>query len=188
MNIQPHKYPTFLVLTTEHSQLAPVSHNMNTPNTEDFFRYTSGRWLWNETARLEERYKRFNIAELKRVAVEAAGAQSCSQMIKLAEGGFNKIFKLVMDDNSTVIARIPNPNVGRADRVTASEVATMEFVRALVLSYEKTALTINRQGKSSIFRSRKYYPRVETIPTPSSPPTFSWSMLKAHSLVTCGKT
>jgi hypothetical protein len=86
---------------------APVSHSMDTPDTEDFFRYTSGRSLWNEAARLEERHKRFNIAELKRAAAEAIGAQSCSRMTKLTEGGFNKAFKLVMDNSSVVIARNP---------------------------------------------------------------------------------
>jgi hypothetical protein len=114
---------------TKRSRHAPVSHSIETPDAEDVFRYTSGRWLWNEAARLEERHKRFNIAELKRAAAEAIGAQSYSRMTKLAEGGFNKVFKLVMDNNSVVIARIPNPNIGRADRVIASEVATMEFVR-----------------------------------------------------------
>jgi hypothetical protein len=39
-------------------------------NSEDFFRYTSGRWLWDEAARLEERYKQFNIAELTQAAVD----------------------------------------------------------------------------------------------------------------------
>ncbi|GFF87564.1 conserved hypothetical protein [Aspergillus lentulus] len=48
-------------------------------------------------------------------------------MTKIAEGGFNKIFRIVMDNNSTVIARIPYPNVGRSCKTTESEVATMEF-------------------------------------------------------------
>ena len=93
------------------------------------YKLTRGRWLWNEATRLDERCKRFNIAEHERAAAEAIGAQSCSQMTKLAESGFKKVFKLVMDNNSVVIARIPNPNIGRADRVIASEVATMGFVR-----------------------------------------------------------
>ena len=94
------------------------------------YKLTRGRWLWNDATRLDERCKRFNIAEHERAAAEAIGAQSCSQMTKLAEGGFKKVSKLVMDNNSVVIARIPNPNVGRVDRVITSEVATMEFVRS----------------------------------------------------------
>ena len=130
----------------------PAARTTESFDAEDFFRYTSGRWLWNETARLDERYKRFNIAELKRAAAKVAGAQACSQMTKLAKGGFNKVFKLVMDNNRVVIARIPNPNVGRVDRVIASKVATMEFVRARGLLLSATTLTRSRQEKSSAFQ------------------------------------
>lgn len=53
-------------------------------------------------------------------------------MTKLAEGGFNKVFRLVMDNGSVAIARIPNPNAGPAFKTTASEVATMDFVRTIL--------------------------------------------------------
>nr|POE94352.1 hypothetical protein CFP56_16592 [Quercus suber] len=95
---------------------------------EDFYSYTSGRWLWAEEERLQERYKRFNVPGLKLLAAKASGAQSCVSIVKLAEGGFNKVFRLVMDNGSVVIARIPNPNVGLTLKVVASEVATMDFV------------------------------------------------------------
>ena len=36
-----------------------------------------------------------------------------------------------MDDEKTIIARIPNPNSGPSFYTTASEVATTEFVRPL---------------------------------------------------------
>lgn len=54
-------------------------------------------------------------------------------MQKLAEGGYNKVFRLVMDDGMAVIARIPNPNAGPRFYTTASEVATMEFVSGAIL-------------------------------------------------------
>lgn len=95
---------------------------------EDFYRCTSGRWLWAEEARLRERYKKFNVPGLEQIAAEASGAQTCVSITKLAEGGFNKVFQLSMDNGSVVIARIPNPNVGPASKVIASEVATMDFV------------------------------------------------------------
>lgn len=69
--------------------------------------------------------------ELQRTAAESVGAQSCASITKLAEGGYNKVFRLVMDNGSVVIARIPNPNAGPAYKMTASEVATMDFVRFL---------------------------------------------------------
>lgn len=96
--------------------------------TEDYHRYTSGRWLWDEDSQLSERYKRFNVSELKKISAQTVGAQTCVSMIKLAEGGFNKVFRLAMDDGTIVLARIPNPNAGPPFKTTASEVATMDFV------------------------------------------------------------
>lgn len=49
-------------------------------------------------------------------------------MQKIAEGGYNKVFRLLMDDGKAVIARISNPNAGPRFYTTASKVATMEFV------------------------------------------------------------
>ncbi|KAJ5353503.1 hypothetical protein N7541_006067 [Penicillium brevicompactum] len=99
------------------------------PDYEHFFRYTSGRWLWNEEQQLKDRYKVFNVAELQSLAVNAVGADSCISMTKLAEGGYNKVFRLTMNDGKKVLARIPNPNAGPEFYSTASEVATMEFAR-----------------------------------------------------------
>ncbi|EGC47962.1 phosphotransferase enzyme family protein [Histoplasma capsulatum var. duboisii H88] len=100
---------------------------------EDFFRYTGGRWLWNESMQLRNRYKRFDVAELQRIAARSVGSRTCSCMIKLAEGGSNKVFRLTMDDGTTAIARIPHPNMGPPFKTTASEVATMDFVRLLMV-------------------------------------------------------
>lgn len=70
----------------------------------------------------------FNVVELQNLAVRATGSNSCVSITKLSEGGFNKVFRLLMDDEKTVLARIPNPNAGPAFYTTASEVATMELV------------------------------------------------------------
>ena len=94
----------------------------------EFYRYSSGRWLWNEEQQHQDRYRRFNIAALQRVAAESVGAESCIQIEKLAEGSYNKVFKLTMNDGRIVTARIPNPNAGPAGLATASEAATLEFV------------------------------------------------------------
>lgn len=98
-------------------------------NGHDFFRYTSGWWLWNEEEQLRERYRRFNVAKLQSAAASTVGARSCAEMSKIGEGNFNKVFKLTMDDNFVVIARISHPNAGPPTITTASEVATMDFVR-----------------------------------------------------------
>jgi hypothetical protein len=49
----------------------------------------------------------------------------------VGEPFYNKVFRLVMDNDSVAIARIPNPNAGPTHKTTASEVATMDFVRSL---------------------------------------------------------
>lgn len=98
---------------------------------EDLFRYTSGRWLWNESQHLKARYKKFDVGELKRVAAASTGAHSCISITKIAEGGFNRVFRLVMSDGSAVIARIPmmaDSAPQQRTRAVASEVATRDFV------------------------------------------------------------
>ncbi|KAJ5581571.1 hypothetical protein N7535_000191 [Penicillium sp. DV-2018c] len=111
--------------------ITSLSEQMTTPNPEHehFFRYTSGRWLWDEEQQLRDRYKAFNVAELQRFAAKAVQSDSCISITKLGEGGYNKVFRLIMNDGKTVLARIPNPNAGPAFYSTASEVATMELAR-----------------------------------------------------------
>jgi hypothetical protein len=91
-------------------------------------RYTSGRWLWDEDGRLRERCRFFNVPELQKIAVSVTGSTRCRSMNKIGEGNFNKVLKLVMDDDSVVMGRIPHPNAGPVFYATASEVATIDFV------------------------------------------------------------
>lgn len=97
----------------------------------DLFRYTSGRWLWDEEKQLSERYRKFDAQNLQRIAAECVRAEKCIKMKKIGEGSYNKVFRLVFDTGAVVIAKIPNPNAGPARYTTASEVATMEFVRII---------------------------------------------------------
>ncbi|RMD44188.1 hypothetical protein DV735_g1027, partial [Chaetothyriales sp. CBS 134920] len=91
--------------------------------------YTSGRWLWNEKKQLDCRRVLFSVTELAKAATKATGSNSCIDITKLPEGNFNKVFLMVMDDGKEIIAKLPNPNAGRPHLTTASEVATMDFVR-----------------------------------------------------------
>lgn len=61
------------------------------------------------------------------------GASKCVEITKLAEGSFNKTFKLTMDNGLNAIARIPHPIAGPRFYMTASEVATMDFVRMILV-------------------------------------------------------
>lgn len=77
---------------------------------------------------MQERYRKFDVSALKALAADSVGAQRCVSMRKMAEGGSNRIFRLTMDNQKTVIARIPYPNHGSLLHEVASEVATMDFV------------------------------------------------------------
>ncbi|KAI9675676.1 MAG: Phosphotransferase enzyme [Caeruleum heppii] len=104
----------------------------STSDHANFFRYTSGRWIWDEDQQLRHRFRPFNVEELQRVAAKSVGARFCVTMTKLAEGSFNKVFRLVMDDGKVVIVRISNPNAGPEYLTTASEVATMDMLRTVL--------------------------------------------------------
>ena len=94
---------------------------------EDFFRYTSGRWLYNESEQMAQRYVKFNVAALHGAIASATGSQVVSMEKK--EGLFNKSFMVKLANGKQVAARIKNPIAGPAHLMTSSEVATMDFVR-----------------------------------------------------------
>lgn len=77
---------------------------------------------------MSQRYVRFDINELARLAAEAVGSQSCVDISKHHDGMYNKVFFLTMENGTQAVAKVPNPNAGRPHFTTASEVATMDFV------------------------------------------------------------
>jgi hypothetical protein len=97
---------------------------------EEWFRYTRGRFLSNETHEMAIRYVEFNMDELVKRAAESIGFTSaqCVRIEKFPDGMFNKTFLFTMQDGTQVVGKVPNPNAGRAHYTTASEVATMDFV------------------------------------------------------------
>jgi hypothetical protein len=99
---------------------------------DDIFSYRAQRWLWNESEQLQKRYLKFNLEALIRAAENAAGAGAkCAEVTKLPEGNFNKTLLVEICDGRQLIARLPNPNAGRPNYTTASEVATMDYVLPL---------------------------------------------------------
>ncbi|EEP81758.1 hypothetical protein UREG_06623 [Uncinocarpus reesii 1704] len=95
---------------------------------QQYYNYTSGRWLWDEANQFRKRYQPFDIQKLKGKAAECVNAASCTRMIKLTEGAYNKAFLLTIDNGVQVVARIPNPFI-HPRVATASEVATLDFLR-----------------------------------------------------------
>ena len=116
---------------TESITIADSKHDLEALN-----RFTSGRWLWNERQQLACRYVKFDLSKLLQLAASAIGSRSCTRVLKISEGQYNKVLQLTMDDGRVVIMKLPNPNAGRPHFTTASEVATMDFVgHSIFLSF-----------------------------------------------------
>ncbi|KAE8377771.1 kinase-like protein [Aspergillus bertholletiae] len=111
------------------------SHSRSSSNStyhDALFKNTSRRWIYNEVERLKERYVKFDPIELQRVAGKAMQQDQYPSIVKFAEGGFNKVFLLKANDGREVIARIPSPIAGPPRYATASEVATLNFLRIIL--------------------------------------------------------
>ncbi|KAL4886604.1 kinase-like domain-containing protein [Aspergillus karnatakaensis] len=69
--------------------------------------------------------------ELVKCAAEAIGykGEQCWNVEKYPDGQYSKAFLFTMDDGAQVVGKVPNPNAGPAHYVTASEVATIDFMR-----------------------------------------------------------
>ncbi|EAW11778.1 uncharacterized protein ACLA_094800 [Aspergillus clavatus NRRL 1] len=103
-------------------------------SNSDFFCFTRGRFLSDESHQLSQSYVQFEIDELARLAVGAAeiasnGPRKCMNIEKMPDGMHNKAVHFTMDNGFQVVGKVPNPNAGQAHFTTASEVATMDFLR-----------------------------------------------------------
>jgi len=104
---------------------------------DDFFRFSRGRFVCDETHEMAQRHVQFDMNELCKTAANVLGSAHCRNVEKCADGMHNKAFLLTMDDGKQVVAKVPNPNAGRSHFTTASEVATMDFVWAIVNKLHK---------------------------------------------------
>ncbi|KAJ5117871.1 hypothetical protein N7526_010894 [Penicillium atrosanguineum] len=135
----------------------PVSTLPEMPEPCDLFDYTSGRWIYNDNLRQRERRRVFNISELKRLAALAVQQKKADviEFKKLAEGGFNRSFLITMRDGYQFVARIPYPATEPKYLVVASEVATLDFLRAHGIPVPKvfdySAVADNSAGTEYIF-------------------------------------
>ncbi|KAE8349515.1 kinase-like domain-containing protein [Aspergillus coremiiformis] len=98
---------------------------------DELFRYTSGRWIYNEQLRLSERRLEFDVSALKDIIAVASG-RAPSDIVtfsKLSEGGFNRVFQTTFKDGRCTIARLPYPSTAPEHYTVASEVATLDYLR-----------------------------------------------------------
>ena len=132
----------------------PSRYRLHEGHNEDYFHFTRGRFVSNEQNEISQRYVRFNLHGLARLAAKAVGSKSCVGIEKYPDGMYNKALLLTMEDGTQVVAKVPNPNAGRPHFTTASEVATMEFVCLIALP-QLTKLIIHRSRRSSELRSQR---------------------------------
>ena len=104
-----------------------LSKNWNSVN--DFFEYTRGLNVSNEDHELSIRRVKFDMNELARLAADSVGSREYAHIEKFPDGMFNKTLLFTMANGAEVVGKVPNPNAGQPHFTTASEVATMEFVR-----------------------------------------------------------
>ncbi|KAL4777999.1 serine/threonine protein kinase [Aspergillus varians] len=97
---------------------------------EQLFSYTSGRFLYNETTRLQERYMRFDPSALRKTVEKHVGHGSIKSLVKISEGGFNRVLLATMEDGFRAIIKIPYWISVPRTYATASEVATLAFLRS----------------------------------------------------------
>ncbi|KAI9709530.1 MAG: hypothetical protein M1820_003290 [Bogoriella megaspora] len=99
---------------------------------KELFSFTRGRFVSDEAGQLSCRHVNFDMNELVKAAVSSIGAKECISLEKCPDGQYNKAFIFTMDDGRQVIGKVPNPNAGTPHFTTASEVATIDFLRNIL--------------------------------------------------------
>ncbi|KAJ6110161.1 serine/threonine protein kinase [Penicillium sp. IBT 16267x] len=97
---------------------------------DSLFSYSSGRFLYNEVARLNERYVKFDVTALEVAIGKHISHGNVKNLVKLSEGGFNRVLLATMEDNFKAIVKIPYKISVPKTYATASEVATLTFLRS----------------------------------------------------------
>ncbi|KAL8815880.1 MAG: hypothetical protein Q9223_005034 [Gallowayella weberi] len=107
-----------------------INQSIDWNTHESLFKYTSGRWLFDEAKQLAKRSSNFDMNSLARLAAESVGSHTCSSVVKVAESDLNKIYLMTTGDGKEVIAKVPH--TGLSGGIIASEVATMDYVRNIL--------------------------------------------------------
>ncbi|KAF9553870.1 hypothetical protein CPC08DRAFT_767206 [Agrocybe pediades] len=100
------------------------------PEVEELFKCDKLKFVYDSEAHMKLRELKFDVEKLKNLAAKVSGSEKCSHIKVLAEGTFNRVFSLTMDDGKQeILVKMPFPHAGPQKLLTNSEVATMDFVR-----------------------------------------------------------
>ena len=149
---QPTAYPSasrsdLTAPVTLESPLAEKLHADSDPPPDwnshaEFFSFTRARFVCDEANEMAQRHVEFNMNALATIAAQAMGS-SCIHVDKYPDRLDNKTFLLTMQNESQVVAKVPNPNAGLPHLTTASEVATIDFVSAAKSSIEAMLIFVS---------------------------------------------
>ncbi|KAF8898262.1 hypothetical protein CPB84DRAFT_1155779 [Gymnopilus junonius] len=92
----------------------------------------------------------FDVDALGNVAARASGVSQWTDMRLIAEGQFNRILGITLDNGKEVVARMPFSNAGPPRLTTSSEVATMDFLRTLLDAPVPKVLAWNASSDSDV--------------------------------------
>ncbi|KAI9058591.1 hypothetical protein FKP32DRAFT_1596885 [Trametes sanguinea] len=113
-----------------HASIIPRARlvHVDATSTWQHFLKTYARCFTKKAAR----YLPFNVQALIDVATKAAAASECTSIEKLQDGTFNRVLALRFDNDVELIAKLPFPVAGPKHLCTASEVATLDYLRTEV--------------------------------------------------------
>jgi len=127
----------------------PLTDSLRIPiDLESIYQYTSGFWLCNDREHHNARSVTFNIAAFCRLAAEAAGAKAVTDMVKINES-LNRVFLVRFDTGYEAIAKFPTSLAGPPHFATASEVATIDFLRRQLAFPIPRVLTWSSRAEST---------------------------------------
>lgn len=94
---------------------------------------------YNESFRLQERRRPFNVSELQGLAAQSVSRNpsDIASFTKIGEGAANRVFLVTFRDGFKMIARIPYPASEPKGLVVASEAATLAFLHSRGLPVPK---------------------------------------------------
>ncbi|KAL1739843.1 kinase-like domain-containing protein [Schizophyllum fasciatum] len=146
------------------------AHCCITSDEESLFSMTKYRWLYNNEEQRAVRYVRFNVEALLDLAVRSANAKRCTSLEKIYDdsyviGTLNRVLGLKFDNDVEYIVKIPFPVTGPKHLCTASEVATLDYLRTeLDVSVPKVVSWSSHAERSPLGTEYIMYEKIPGLP------------------------
>lgn len=97
----------------------------------DLYAYIGGKWLHENEKQVNARHIAFNFDALCQKAIHLCPGAREVIAIEKTDGGFNRVFLLMMDNAARIIARLPTSVAGPPRLTTNSEVATITYSKSI---------------------------------------------------------